>query len=248
MRRIVAWVLLAGLLLTGCGSTNEDLTAGYIPRQVSEEMIEPNQHPANFAVSLFQNSVKEGENTLISPLSVLYALAMTANGAEDETLTQMEAVLGGTPEQLNSWLHAWMSRQDEALRLANAIWFNTHERFTPNHDFLQTNADFYHAGIYGAEFNPATCRDINSWVEENTAGMIRNILDEIPDDAVMYLVNALAFEARWAQPYTESQVRGGVFTAADGQKQNVEFMYDTLYSYLETDNATGFIRHYAGND
>lgn len=246
MRRIIALVLVLGLLLAGCGSTNEDLTTGYIPRQVSDEILEPNDHPANFAVNLLQNSVREGENTLISPLSVLSALAMTANGAKDETLSQMEAVLGGTPEQLNSWLHAWMSRQDDALHLANAIWFNTHERFTPNHDFLQTNADYFRAGVFSAEFNDAACRDINDWVADHTGGMIRDILDEIPDDAVMYLVNTLAFEAKWANAYRDGQVSDGFFTTEDGRKQYVELMYDTVHDYLETENATGFLRYYQG--
>lgn len=250
MRRMIAWVLLMGLLLTGCGSTNEDLTAGYIPRAVSDKILTPETHPANFAVSLFQASVEEGKSTLVSPLSVLSALAMTANGAEGETLAQMEAVLGASPAQLNSWIHSYLSqrKEDDVLHLANAIWFNTHERFTPDHDFLQTNADYFHAGIYGAEFNAAACREINDWVEENTDGMIRDIIDEIPDGALMYLVNALAFEARWAEVYTEHQVRKGTFTTGDGKEQDAEFMYDTLYSYLEMDNATGFIRYYAGND
>lgn len=248
MRRMIALVLLMGLLLTGCGSANEDLTARYIPRQVSDKILQPDEHPANFAVSLFQNSVTEGKNTLVSPLSVLSALAMTANGAKGETLTQMEDVLGGTPAQLNSWLHSLESRrkQDKTLHLANGIWFNTHERFTPNHDFLQTNADYFGAGIYSAQFNDATRREINNWVSKNTNGMIRDILDEIPDDAVMYLVNALAFEAKWASVYRDGQVSDGFFTTEDGRKQYVELMYDTLYAYLETDHAEGFLRYYQG--
>ena len=247
MRRMIALVLLLALL-TGCAGTTEDLTAGYIPRAVSDKILMPESHPANFAVSLFQSSVEEGKNTLISPLSVLSALAMTANAAEGETLAQMEEVLGATPAQLNSWLHSYLSQQkeDDALHLANAIWFNTHERFTPNHDFLQTNADYFGAGIHAAEFNDMTRRDINDWVSDHTDGMIRDILDEIPDDALMYLVNALAFEAKWATVYAEDQVRAGTFTTADGRKQDAELMYDTLYSYLETENATGFLRHYQG--
>ncbi|MBR6807137.1 MAG: serine protease, partial [Clostridia bacterium] len=43
---------------------------------------------------LFKVSEESGKNTLISPLSVLCALAMTANGAEEETLQQIETVLG----------------------------------------------------------------------------------------------------------------------------------------------------------
>lgn len=245
MKRILAWVLLAALL-TGCSTSTEDLTAGYIPRTVSGPVLTPDSHPANFAVRLLQNSVTAGENTLISPLSVLSALAMTANGANGETLAQMEAVLGATPEQLNSWIHSYMSgrRDDDALYLANAIWFNTHQRFTPNADFLQTNADYFGAGVHAAAFNDATRRDINAWVSGHTGGMIRDILDEIPDGALMYLVNALAFEAKWATVYTGDQVRGGTFTTEDGRTQDAQLMYDTVYAYLETENAAGFLRHY----
>lgn len=248
MKKCIAVLLLLALVLSGCGSTSVDLTAGYIPRGVGDQVPAPEKDPANFAVSLFQHSVTEGENTLISPLSVMSALAMSVNGAKGETLTQMEAVLGATPAQLNSWLHSYMSarKQDDALHLANAIWFNTHERFVPNQNFLQINADYFGAGIRGVKFDDAACREINDWVKTHTDGMIDGILDQIPEDAVMYLVNALAFEANWANVYTDGQVRNGFFTTESGEKQYVPLMHDTVHSYLETGNATGFIRYYEG--
>ena len=63
---------------------------------------------ADFGVWLFQTSMEEGKNTLISPLSVLYALAMTTNGADGETLTQMEQVLGMDVDNLNSHMLAYL--------------------------------------------------------------------------------------------------------------------------------------------
>ena len=59
------------------------------------------QQAAEFAVRLFQHSMTEDENTLVSPLSVLSALAMTANGAGGETLSEMESVFGMRTEELN---------------------------------------------------------------------------------------------------------------------------------------------------
>ena len=76
--------------------------------------------------------------------------------------------------------------------------------------------------------------------------MIPNILDEIPDEAVMYLVNALAFEAEWSEIYDKNQVRDGQFTKEDGTKQNAEFMYGSEGKYLEDKNAIGFIKYYKG--
>lgn len=249
MKKWIAIVLLVSLLLSGCGGGSTDLMAHYIPRAVEAETVS-NSGAVDFAVSLLQNSAVEGESILISPLSVLSALAISANGAEGQTLTQMEGVLGTSREELNGWFYHYLKAldEDEMLHLANAIWFNTSRRFEADKDFLQTNADYFGAGIYGAPFDWSTLADINNWVEHHTSGMIRNILDEIPEEAVMYLVNALAFEAEWVSVYEKSQVRDGIFTTEDGRALDVELMYDTDGRYLETDNATGFMRCYKGND
>ena len=74
--------------------------------------------------------------------------------------------------------------------------------------------------------------------------MIPEILDEIPDEAIMYLVNALAFDAKWADEYEEHQIREGRFTMEDGTRQDVDMMHSDEYTYLEDDLATGFIKYY----
>ena len=130
------------------------------------------------------------------------------------------------------------------LSLANSIWFIDHERFTVNQDFLQTTADYYEADIYKAPFNEQTCEDINNWIKEKTDGMIQGALDEIPDSALMYLINALAFDAEWADIYEKHQVREGEFTKEDGTKQECEFMYSTESNYFEDEKATGFLKYY----
>lgn len=60
----------------------------------------------------------------------------------------------------------------------------------------------------------------------------------------MYLVNALAFEAEWADIYERDQVRDGIFTLENGATQDVEFMYGEESNYLEDKNATGFLKYY----
>ena len=235
----------------GCTSVQAaDLMEGITPNEITAtgDISQGNAAVADFAVRLLRASNKNGENTLISPLSVLCALAMTANGAKGETLEQMEKVLGMTTEELNLYLYSYMNSLPQGekykLSLANSIWFTDHERFEVNQDFLQTNADYYGADIYKAPFNNSTLKDINDWVKERTDDMIPNILDEIPDEAVMYLVNALAFEAEWSEIYDKNQVRDGQFTKEDGTKQNAEFMYGSEGKYLEDKNAIGFIKYY----
>jgi len=198
----------------------------------------------DFAVRLFRESAEAGKNTLVSPLSVLYALSMTANGADGNTLAQMETVLGEAIGPLNSWLGS-LDTGDE-LHLANGIWYEDDPNLTVEQSFLQTNADYYGAGIYKTPFDETTLKDINRFVEEHTDGMVKDILDKIPEEAVMYLVNALAFDGKWAEVYRENQVHEREFTTENGTAQDVELMYSEEGKYLEDDNATGFIKYYAG--
>lgn len=252
----ISLILLLSLVLSlaSCETVVKanDLMEGVTPNEVSplDDLSSQSANATDFAVRLLKASATDGENTLISPLSVMSALSMTANGAKGETLSQMEAVLGMPVDDLNLYLYTYMKELPQAekykLSLANSIWFTDDDRFTPNTDFLQTNADYYGAGAYKAPFNKQTCKDINNWVKKETDGMIEDILDEIPADAVMYLVNALAFEAEWADVYEKGQVRDGEFTKENGEKQSVKLMYSQEGKYLESDNAIGFMKNYAG--
>ena len=240
--------------LTGCTMKVQakDLMEGITPNNVDalDDLSSQNADVTDFAIRLFKASNENGKNTLISPLSVLCALAMTANGAEEETLAQMEEVLGMTTDELNMYLYSYMKNLPQGdkykLSLANSIWFTEDERFTVNQDFLQTNADYYGADIYKAPFDKQTLKDINNWVKQNTDEMIPEILDQIPSEAIMYLVNALAFEAEWSEIYEKHQVKDGEFTKEDGTKQDVKFMYGSEGTYFEDEKATGFMKRYKG--
>lgn len=205
-----------------------------------------NVETADFAVRLLRNCMKPGENTLVSSLSVLTALAMTANGAAGETREQMEQTLNMTVQDMNAYLFRFTDPVHEELKLANSIWFRDTEQLTVVPEFLETNANYYQADVYRAAFNTATIDAINNWVSTHTDGMIPKILGEISEDAVMYLVNALAFEAQWQSVYEDFQVQEGIFTTESGEKQAVQMMHSEEWGYLEDERATGFLKYYDG--
>ena len=253
MKRLIAILLVLAMALgmTACSQVSANDLMKDVPAKavdVLPDMDAGAAAAADFGVRLFKTSMEEGENTLISPLSVLYALAMTANGADGETLAQMEQVLGMDVDNLNSYMLAYLDllpeTKDYKMSLANSIWFKDDPNFAVEQSFLQTNADYYGAGAYKAAFDEGTRNDINNWVKEHTDGMIPEIIDEIPDEAIMYLVNALAFDAKWADEYEEHQIREGRFTMEDGTRQDVDMMHSEEYTYLEDEMATGFIKYY----
>ena len=253
MKRLIAILLVLAMALgmTACSQVSANDLMKDVPAKavdVLPDMDAGAAAAADFGVRLFKTSMEEGKNTLISPLSVLYALAMTTNGADGETLAQMEQVLGMDVDNLNSYMLAYLDllpeTKDYKMSLANSIWFKDDPNFAVEQSFLQTNADYYGAGAYKAAFDEGTRNDINNWVKEHTDGMIPEIIDEIPDEAIMYLVNALAFDAKWADEYEEHQIREGRFTMEDGTRQDVDMMHSEEYTYLEDDLATGFIKYY----
>ena len=241
----LALILAIAMLLTlpGCGAET-GLLAG-VTASERGEASDAAELAADFTVELF-NAAYEGGDALISPVSVLAALAMAEAGAEGETLSQMEEVFGADAETMRLALSAYMSSvAGTEAKTANAIWFRDDGSFEPDEDFLADCASFAGAEVFADEFTGALAGKINGWISEHTDGMIKDVLDEIDPSAVMYLVNALAFEADWAEQYEEYQVRDGEFIA-DGGVKTVEMMYSDEHVYLEGNGFTGFMKPYKG--
>ncbi len=258
MKRIIltacSVLLLCSILfnISGCLTVSAiDLMDGITPN--SPVLVDGADHSSievtDFAVRLLQ-ATDGGANTFISPMSVMLALAMTANGAAGDTKTEMEQVLGMGVDRLNEYLYGYITSLPESekckLAVANSIWFIDDEKLTVNNSFLQKNADYYGAEIYKAPFDNRTLWDINSWVRRETNGMIPKILDIIPAEAIMYLINTIAFEGEWEEIYKKQQVRDGIFTSADGTRRTVDFMYSTESRYISDDMASGFMKYYDG--
>ncbi len=246
--------------LTGCATKVQaaDLMEGVKANTVAGKVADGAfaQSQMRLAVELFQSSVLESkeENVLISPLSIQLALAMTANGADGNTKAEMEALLGGeiSLEDLNEYLYSYVNNLPSAekykLQIANSIWFRDDEgRLQVEKNFLQKNADYYGAQAYKAAFDDQTLKDINNWVKDHTDGMIDSILDQIDEDAVMYLINALVFDAEWQHVYDKSDVYKGKFTNINGTEKQVDMMHSEETVYLQDENAIGFMKPYSGS-
>ncbi len=211
------------------------------------------QGQMDFSMDLFRQITQKTrcKNTLIAPLSVSMALAMTANGAEGQTLEEMQKVLGNQPiDKLNgyymNWRMALQGGEKTKLRIANSIWIRDLQGFEAKDAFLASNAKYYDSRVFKAPFNSIGEKAINEWVEEKTDQMIPQLIEELRPETMMVLINALSFDAQWADPYTKHRVTDGIFHSIDGKKQKAKMMNSTEYSYLEGEGAIGFTRNYAG--
>jgi serpin B len=152
---------------------------------------------------------------------------------------------------LNEYLYTYaeeLPNEDKSkLNIANSIWFRDDSRLLVEADFLQKNADYYNASAYRSAFDAQAVKDINNWVKSNTDGMIDTIIDEIHDDVMLVLINAVEFDAEWETNYDDYYIGRGDFTDINGNIQNVDFMHSNEFKYLDDGKATGFIKPYYGN-
>ena len=265
MKRFLALILSLAMVfsLTACGQSggvsgkSHELTATYTAQERNDLAYTTPGYNGTGAttalgLSLLQHHIEENYEGLVSPISALYALGMTMNGAAGDTLEQMEDALRGTTADWNTFL-TWLLEDTEehqgSLHLANAIWLRDEEdRLTVNERFLQDITDFYHAPAYAAPFDASTVRDINGFIEKHTDGMIKDVLDEISPLAAVYLVNALGFEAEWQEKYQPGQVREGTFTNMEGEQEDVDFLHSAEHTYITCKDAHGFLKYYRGGD
>lgn len=275
MKRIFAMILalsMLALVLCSCAKTKVEpkVTRGDIPK------VEPTNAKAagdllkdfvaievegkdaddkfksgmlDFAVRLMQSTLDENKkSSLVSPLSVIVALGMTANGANGETKEEFEKLFGFSVDDANAYLytlaHSLYNGDGAKVELANSIWFGKDGRIAVHDDFLQVNKNYYDAQAYEEDFfSQKTVDKINKWVSKHTDKMIDQIIDSIDPDTVMMLINALVFDALWSKPYENFQCQKGTFNAYDKSKNDATFMRseETL---IRTKNAVGFRKYY----
>ena len=251
---VIAVLLITGVLRPGLiGSHN--LMAGIEPQAVAPQAIDDRFRAASaeFAIELFRRANPDAKNALISPLSIMLALSMTQNGAGGETLAQMQRAVGRdipldeTNRYLAGYVAGLASTPEAKLAIANAIWLRDDPSLSVHEAFLQANANYYNAAAYRADFtSPQVVKDINRWVNQNTDGMIDGIIDEIDANAIMYLLNTLAFDAKWSSVYHKENVHRDVFTGLDGQTTMADFLRSTESHFIEGPDVTGFTKSYQG--
>lgn len=208
------------------------------------------------SVSMFAETAKRSdvnENILISPTSLVMALGMTENGALGETLAQMEDVVNGglSVEEADPILRALYLKMNSSQSVewnnANSIWFKDDGTIGLKEEFVSKATYFFGAELFKASFDEGTLKDINQWVSDQTKERIPKILDSISPDACTYLINAISFDAKWADKYQETSVHEHEkFTNADGSSCDVTMLTSKEERYFEFGEALGFIKPYEG--
>lgn len=207
------------------------------------------------------NKLYNDDNLVCSPLSLQYAMAMTANGASGETLEEITSFLGFEANEMNELnrFYKILLEQlpavdlDITLKAVDALLVNDKFPLLPSYKNLVE--DNYYAAVENMDFsNPSdVVTRLNEWAGLNTNGVINNIInpEELSDYAAAYILNALYFKAEWEGSvdnpmFIESNTESSDFQLSNGTAISAEMMKSVrYYQYAEMDGYKVLVLPYA---
>ena len=223
-------------IFTACNKDNEE--EQQTPRveiQLTQSQKQIAENGNEFAIDAFKAANHTSDNTLICPYSSQLSLAMLANGAKGETLSEIVNALHiGTASvnDLNEFyktVSAGLTTADNKvnLKLANAIWTaNTVTPHTSYIDALETN---YSAKAASIDFgSPNALATINKWVSNATVGKINNLFKQIDPTSSMCIVNAMVFEGKWAKRFETKATQNATFKNWKNEQEQCLMMSGTF--------------------
>jgi len=239
------FAFLIGICLLQC-SRSPVSTVNNSPRELSlaeKSLIESDN---KFGLKLFKEIIREEKdsNVFISPLSVSMALGMTYNGANGSTQEAMQKTLelsGLTIEEVNESYNSLIELltgldPKVQFQIANSIWYR--ENIPVKEEFVNLCEKYFDALVKGLDFSePNAARMINTWVDENTNGKIKQIVDDpINPLIVMFLINAIYFKGTWTYEFDKDQTTDDWFTLPDGTRKPCKMMEQkNEFRYFESD-------------
>ncbi|XP_075849927.1 serpin B3-like [Microcebus murinus] len=203
-----------------------------------------------FALDMFRQFGKsKKENIFYSPFSITSAFGMLLLGCRENTALEIEEVLhfnrvmenkkqrttachdekpGNVYHQLQKLLTELHKRTDAyELKIANRLYGEKTYQFLEQ--YLDNVKEFFLAHAESVDFQNAaeeSEKKINSWVETQTNGKIKNLFPKktLNSATILVLVNAVYFKGQWEKKFNKEYTKEGKFWLNKGTSKSVQMM------------------------
>lgn len=197
-----------------------------------------------FQYSLFKeiNSKRKKDNFIVSPLSLFQVLSLAANGAKDITQEEMLSALEiDDLKTLNSInLEILKSLKSfTTLEMANALM----TRIPTTEEFSEISEE-YCAPAQLLE----SAEQVNNWCNEKTHGKIKEIVNELKNDTMMILLNAIYFKAKWYEEFSKSNTKPKDFYNYGNETIKVDTMSGKIYTFYYEDDRVQIVDLFFNGD
>jgi serine protease inhibitor len=233
------------------------VAAAVLPRQVHSGSSDASSGANAFAVDLYKALRDRPGNLAVSPASVELALTLAFVGAKGATAEEMGRALHLPVDDAIARARELMARLDDpartayTLRVANRLF--AEESYALEKPYLERVASLG-APLEAVDFRrgaePARQR-INSWVAEQTADRIRDLLPRgaVDTETRLVLANAIYLLADWRSSFARESTRPETFHLTATEDASAPTMLQVAtFPYLSADGVALLEMPYAGDD
>lgn len=217
----------------------------------------------DFSFALYKNLMKdhdqEQKNIFFSPYSITTAIEVAYEGARGITADEFIEVFN-----FNRDNHVRRAENKKFLELlnepkndytfltANALWVEQSFNILPTYQTVAQK--WYKATIKKVDFKHAPQKVetiINTWVQQQTHGMIPTILtpNSLNELTRLVITNAVYFKGSWSSPFDAQQTKEEDFFVNEKITKKISMMHTTQeYAYAENDSLQMIELNYTGKN
>jgi len=247
---------LASLVMLSAG-TNQPSRVRTSPPEL-HSLVKGN---TDFATELFTKLEMPGKNVAFSPYSLVSALAVAQAGAKGATESQISGVChfpANRTEQLTSLGQVRRALvavgTDPGIELSSATGLWAQKEYGFDKDFLTDVREKLGGSVRFVDFNlsaNAAVGQINSWVEANTRGKIKEGIsqDSITPATRLIIANAIYFKGEWSSRFNRNATQNRTFNLTAASSVNVPMMsQENNFLYAEADGVQLLVLPYRGQN
>ncbi|MEL7565495.1 MAG: serpin family protein [Clostridiales bacterium] len=205
---------------------------------VNEDTVNAvNQFSYDTAAQILKGSDTNG---CYSPLSLYYALALAATGANDSTCDELLTLLGiedaaGLLEQYgNLYRLLYTDNKISRLKIANSLWLDNEmngQKISFKDNYIKNATEHFYASLFTVDFaDENTGKAMGRWIAENTNG---TLAPEFTTNAeqIMSILNTVYFYDQWVDRFNTENTKKDTFYLEGGQEVVCDFMNRTYGSH-----------------
>ena len=209
--------------------------------------IESYQSLQSFSYNLFAEKT-DAKNPVLSPTSAYLALTMAGLGADGNTRTEFDHVLGEDMMALSGNLMNTLPVESDyqILSLANSAWID--DQYIVDEKWISSIKSVLSAEEFQDNLSSTDAMNrMNSWIDEKTKSLIKKMIAKpLPERTRLVLFNTIYFKGKWCNPFEMDLTYTDTFHVSDTEQVETAMMHKSseYFDYVSNDFAEGLIFPY----
>lgn len=186
----------------------------------------------NNQTEIFFNSVKSSKSFVISPFNMIHAILPIYEGSRGKVKNELEEKFHFHQQLYSTFLEIMNQMKKSDIVNIQAI-FLVEKKFKLHSSFISKTNKI--ALLEQVDHNNSiqAIRKVNKFVEKNTRGIFKNIMNENDHLSDITIVSTIYFKSNWKTPFNKNMTKSETFYSLKPRKVDIMTQIDKKHKYFE---------------